>query len=67
MNEFFEEHDVITLRRDFPKFGLAKGDIGTVVFVLSPKDFIVEFCGEDVFHSVCEDFSIDDLELHSRS
>jgi hypothetical protein len=38
--------DTVALLTDVPEFGLAAGEVGAVVEVLSGDAFEVEFCGE---------------------
>jgi len=38
-----KEHDSAVLARDLPKYGLKKGDVGTIVLVHSAKGYEVEF------------------------
>jgi hypothetical protein len=38
---------VVTLQRDIPERGLHRGEMGTVVEILAPDVFEVEFLGED--------------------
>ena len=42
-----EDLAVVALLQDLPEYGLARGQIGTVVMVYSPQDCEVEFCNED--------------------
>jgi Domain of unknown function (DUF4112)/Domain of unknown function (DUF4926) len=67
MEERIEEHDVVALVLDFPKLNLKKGDRGTIANVLAANCFIVEFCGSDVYTSVCKDFYSSDLEIVWKS
>lgn len=39
--------DVVALTADFPDKGLLRGQVGTVVEILSPGIFEVEFSGDD--------------------
>ncbi len=39
----FDELDTVVLKKDTKKFGLKRGDIGTVVHVYGKKAFEVEF------------------------
>jgi hypothetical protein len=39
----FNELECVALTCDLPEHGLKSGDVGTVVYVLSDRDYIVEF------------------------
>lgn len=39
--------DVVALTQDLPQRGLQRGQVGTVVEVLSPDAFEVEFCDNE--------------------
>ena len=47
MTNTIEEYDVIALRKDLPELKLKKGEEGTVVLILAPNVFEVEFCDAD--------------------
>jgi hypothetical protein len=38
--------DVVALTDDLPEHGLARGQVGTIVEVLAPDAYEVEFCDE---------------------
>ncbi|MPZ46615.1 MAG: DUF4926 domain-containing protein [Betaproteobacteria bacterium] len=38
--------DVVALMDDLPEHGLARGQVGTIVEVLAPDAYEVEFCDE---------------------
>jgi hypothetical protein len=44
MREIIEEYDVVALTEDLPELNLKKGEKGTVVMILAPDVFEVEFC-----------------------
>lgn len=46
------ELDVVALIEDLPQLKLARGQVGTVVFVYSPDAFEVEFV-DDTGHTYC--------------
>jgi hypothetical protein len=39
----FKNLDVVVLDQDLPEEGLKRGDVGTIVHVLAPGVFLVEF------------------------
>jgi hypothetical protein len=39
--------DVVALTEDLPERGLSRGQVGTVVEILAPDVFEVEFCDND--------------------
>jgi Domain of unknown function (DUF4926) len=43
MNEAIEVHDVVALTDDLPAEGLVRGQVGTIVELLSPGVYEVEF------------------------
>ena len=47
MNSTIQLLDVVALTDDVPDMGLARGQVGTVVEVLAPDVFEVEFCDND--------------------
>lgn len=47
MGESIELFDVVALTEDIPDRGLVRGQVGTVVEVLKPGVFEVEFCDND--------------------
>lgn len=38
--------DVVALTVDLPEHGLARGQVGTIVEVLAPNTYEIEFCDE---------------------
>jgi hypothetical protein len=46
MNETIELHDVVALTDNLPAEGLVRGQVGTIVEMLSPGVFEVEFCDD---------------------
>lgn len=44
--------DVVAVLEDKPAFGLVAGQVGTIVEVLAPDVFEVEFCDPD-HHTIC--------------
>lgn len=54
---------VVTLRRDIPERGLLRGEMGTVVEILTPDVFEVEFAGEDGRTYATVALKAPDLEL----
>lgn len=55
--------DVVALLHDRPEFGLLAGDVGTVVEVLAPDVFEVEFLEESGRTVALENLRRDDLLL----
>ncbi len=47
MNSAIDILDVVALTEDLPERGLYRGQVGTVVEVLAPDAFEVEFSNED--------------------
>ena len=47
MEDRLEEIDVVALKCDLPEEGLVRGDKGTIVSVLAPGIFLVEFLHEN--------------------
>ena len=47
MNEMPELFDVVALTEDLPERSLVRGQVGTVVEILGPDAFEVEFCDND--------------------
>ena len=47
MNAGIELLDVVALTEDVPQRGLTRGQVGTVVELLAPGVFEVEFCDND--------------------
>jgi hypothetical protein len=47
MNEAINLYDVVALTEDIPDSGLVRGHVGTVVEILKPDVFEVEFCDND--------------------
>jgi hypothetical protein len=43
LEQIIKEHDVVALTTDLPDQGLVRGQVGTVVDVLAPGVFEVEF------------------------
>ena len=46
-----KEHESVVLARNLPKYGLKKGDVGTIVLAHPEKGYEVEFmtlCGEPI-------------------
>jgi hypothetical protein len=44
VNDVFQLLDVVALTVDLPERGLGRGQVGTVVELLAPDAFEVEFC-----------------------
>lgn len=44
---FYEDHDVVALTEDLSGKGLRSGQIGTIVVVLAPDVFEVEFANPE--------------------
>lgn len=55
--------DTVALRRDDSSRGLRAGELGTVVEVLEPGVFLVEFADELGRARVIDSFSVDQLRL----
>jgi hypothetical protein len=47
MTEAIQLLDVVALTEDLPQRGLCRGQVGTVVELLAPGVFEVEFCDND--------------------
>ena len=62
----FEELYCVALVDDLPEFDLKKGDIGVIVHVHTPTDFIVEFNAEGGYMSALLDLNIEWLRMPSR-
>lgn len=43
----FQLLDVVALTEDVPQRGLVRGQVGTIVELLAPDAFEVEFCDDD--------------------
>jgi len=65
--ENLEYLSVVALLQDLPKQGLVRGQIGTVVELLSPSVGLVEFCDQEGRTYALEALSSDLLiRLHDR-
>jgi hypothetical protein len=47
MSNAIQPVDVVALTEDLPQRGLSRGQVGTVVELLAPDVFEVEFCDND--------------------
>jgi len=47
MKNIFKQLDVVALSEDLPKEGLLKGQVGTIVEILSDENFEVEFANNE--------------------
>jgi hypothetical protein len=62
----FEELYCVALVDDLPEYDLRKGDIGVIVHLNTPSDFIVEFTAEHGRMSALLDLNIEWLRIPSR-
>jgi|SRR4051812_9416820 len=62
----FDELYCVALVDDLPEFDLIRGDVGVIVLVHSPTEFIVEFNAEDGYLSALLDLNIEWLRIPSR-
>ena len=62
-----EELSVVALLKDMPDKHLIRGQVGTVVEVLSPSVGIVEFCDDEGYTYALETLDAESLlQLHHR-
>jgi hypothetical protein len=61
----FDEIYCVALVDDLPEFDLRKDDVGVIVHVHTPTDFIVEFTAEGGYLSALLDLNIEWLRIPS--
>ena len=65
MSEMIEMYDVVALTEELPEHDLARGQVGTVVEMLAPGVFEVEFCdGEGITYAMLALTSQQLMRLH---